>query len=164
MIPTLAVTAALLLPADEETANLQLHQVAWLPDLAEAKALAAREGRPLFLAVNMDGESASERIVREIYRDPEFVAMTRHVVCLMSSVFRHTPRDYDDQGRRIPCPRIGRITCGEHMALEPILYDAYLGGDRIAPVATSRARRSSASTSRSSRSRRWCGTRTTRGR
>src|SRR5204863_2344082 len=27
----------------------------------------------------------------------------------------------------------GEVTCGEHIALEPILYDKYLQGDRIAP-------------------------------
>jgi hypothetical protein len=108
-------------------------QILWQRSLEDALAIAKEEKRPILLAVNMDGESASERITREQYRDPKFVASTRPFVCLMASVFRHTPRDYDEQGRRIPCPRLGEITCGEHIALEPILYDKYLGGDRIAP-------------------------------
>ena len=108
-------------------------QIHWLQTLDQAQAVASATGRPLLLAVNMDGESASERIVREKYRDPEFVALTRRAVCLVSSVFRHTPRDDDDQGNRIVCPRLGRVTCGEHIALEPVLYDRYLGGERIAP-------------------------------
>src|SRR6185295_15262311 len=61
------------------------------------------------------------------------VASTRAFVCLVASPVRHTPRDHDDQGRRIPCPRLGEVTCGEHVALEPILFDRYLGGERIAP-------------------------------
>jgi hypothetical protein len=110
------------------------HQVLWQRSLADAQALAKATGRPLLLAVNMDGESASDRIVVERYRDPAFVAATRHCVCLAASVFRHSARDHDDQGRRIPCPRLGEITCGEHMALEPVLYDKYLAdGDRVAP-------------------------------
>jgi hypothetical protein len=108
-------------------------QILWQRTLEDALAIAKEEKRPILIAVNMDGESASERITREQYRDPKFVASTRPFVCLMASVFRHTPRDYDEQGRRIPCPRLGEITCGEHIALEPILYDKYLGGDRIAP-------------------------------
>lgn len=129
LLPTfLAVLAALQLAGGPETTRIH-----WQRDLGDALAIAAAEGRPLLLAVNMDGESACERIVREVYKDPEFVALTRGYVCLVSSVFRHAPRDHDDAGRRIECPRLGEVTCGEHIALESILYDRFLGGDRIAP-------------------------------
>lgn len=90
-------------------------------------------GAPLLVAMNMDGESASERITKENYRDPKFVALTRSFVCVIGSVFRHNLRDHDEQGRRIPCPRLGEVTCGEHIALEPVLFERYLGGERIAP-------------------------------
>ena len=133
LLLALALSPTAVCMPSQDPAPEDPRQILWLPDLAQAQALAQATGRPLFLAVNMDGESASERIVREMYRDPEFVALTRRAVCLVSSVFRHTPRDFDDQGRRIPCPRLGRVTCGEHMALEPVLYDKYLGGQRIAP-------------------------------
>jgi hypothetical protein len=78
------------------------HQILWQRDLDQALALAHAEGRALFIAVNMDGESASDRIVQEEYRDARFVADTRPFVCLVASVFRHNPRDYDEHGRRIP--------------------------------------------------------------
>lgn len=123
----LCLAATLLLSAPVE------QQIEWLPDLAAARKVAEAEHRPLLIAVNMDGESASERIVREQYRDPEFVALTRKCVCLCASAFRHNPRDFDDDGKRILCPRLGGVTCGEHIALEPILFDAFLGGERIAP-------------------------------
>ncbi|HEX5054428.1 MAG TPA: hypothetical protein VFZ65_21800 [Planctomycetota bacterium] len=110
------------------------HQIHWQRSLDDALALAAATSRPLLIAVNMDGESASDRIVHEQYRDPAFVALTRRCVCLGASVFRHNARDHDDQGRRIPCPRFGDITCGEHIALEPVLFDKYLAdGERVAP-------------------------------
>ncbi len=109
-------------------------QILWQRSLEDAQALAKALDRPILIAVNMDGESASDRITREIYRDPEFVAATRKCVCLMSSAFRHNLRDYDDDGRRIPCPRFGEITCGEHVVLEPIIYKRYLSdADRVAP-------------------------------
>ncbi len=108
-------------------------QILWQRSLEDALAIAKAESRPILVAVNMDGESASERIVRDRYRDPAFVALTRPFVCVVASAFRHAPRDHDDEGRRIPCPRLGEITCGEHIALEPILFDRYLGGERIAP-------------------------------
>ena len=127
--PALAAGAATL--RDEPATDLC--QIDWQRSLEDALALALAEGRPILVAVNMDGESASERIVREDYRDPDFVAATRRYVCVVSSVFRHAARDHDDEGRRIPCPRLGQVTCGEHVALEPLCYDRWLGGERIAP-------------------------------
>jgi hypothetical protein len=135
MLAALAIVAPEHARAGDSTADsVPLErQILWQRSLDDALAIAKAENRPILIAVNMDGESACDRIVHEQYRDPKFVASTRPFVCLMASVFRHTPRDYDDQGRRIPCPRLGEITCGEHIALEPILYDKYLQGDRIAP-------------------------------
>lgn len=110
-------------------------QILWQRNLDDALALSKAEHRPLLVVLNMDGESACERIVRERYRDPKFVASTRPFVCVIGTVFRHNPRDYDDEGKRIPCPRLGEITCGEHIALEPAIFDGYLAKDheRVAP-------------------------------
>lgn len=108
-------------------------QIAWQRTLEDARAVAAAEGRPLLVAINLDGESSSDRIVTERYRNPAFVAWTRRFVCAVGHPFRHTLRDHDDEGRRIECPRLGTVTCGEHVALEPAIYDAYLGGDRVSP-------------------------------
>jgi hypothetical protein len=120
-------------PATEQATKAPENQILWQRNLEDALALSKESGAPLLVALNMDGESASERITKENYRDPEFVALTRHFVCVIGSVFRHNLRDYDEQGRRIPCPRLGAVTCGEHIALEPLLFEKYLGGERIAP-------------------------------
>lgn len=109
-------------------------QICWQRSLDDAENLAKATGKPLLIALNMDGESASDRIGYELYRDPGFVALTQRCVCVMASVFRHTARDHDDAGRRILCPRLGCITCGEHAAIEPALFDTYfLDGERVAP-------------------------------
>ncbi|MDZ4774839.1 MAG: hypothetical protein SGI72_17080 [Planctomycetota bacterium] len=108
-------------------------QIAWQRSLDDALALAAAERRPLLVAVNVDGESASDRIVTERYRAAHFVAWTQRFVCVVGSPSRHNPRDFDTDGKRIPCPRLGDVTCGEHIALEPIVFDRYLGGERISP-------------------------------
>ncbi|MGH7152234.1 MAG: hypothetical protein ACREIU_16125, partial [Planctomycetota bacterium] len=114
-------------------------QIHWQRSLDDALRISAAESRPILIAVNADGESASERIVRELYRDPKFVALTRRFVCLAASPFRHSPRDFDERGPivwragRAACPRLGEVTCGEHQALEPVLFDRFLGGDRISP-------------------------------
>src|SRR5258706_5830130 len=93
------------------------NQILWQRSLEDALALCNSTGAPLLVAMNMDGESASERITKENYRDPEFVELTRPFVCVIGSVFRHNLRDYDEQGRRIPSPRLRAVTCVEHIAL-----------------------------------------------
>src|SRR5690349_8393896 len=120
-------------PATATPAQTDPRQILWQRSLDDALALCKQSGAPLLVALNMDGESASERITKENYRDPEFVKLTRPFVCVIGSVFRHNLRDYDEQGRAILCPRLGAVTCGEHIALEPLLFEKYLGGERIAP-------------------------------
>lgn len=129
LCPGVAAAAAAQAPAPGAV-EPQIH---WQRSVEDAIALAAREKRPILVAINVDGESGSDRIVREEYRDPRFVAATRSFVCLIASVSRHNPRDFDDRGQRIPCPRLGEITCGEHIALEPLVFDRWLGGERISP-------------------------------
>ena len=99
----------------------------------DALAVAQEEGRPLLICVNMDGEIASEHYAGIRYRDPETAALYTPYVCVIASVYRHNPRDHDDAGNRIPCPRFGSVTCGEHIAIEPPLYEKYFDGRRIAP-------------------------------
>jgi hypothetical protein len=108
-------------------------QVHWQRTLDDALALCRATGRPLFVAVNTDAESASERIVEEVYRDPRFVEATRAFVCLIASPLRHTPRDHDGRGLRVVDPRFGSVTSGEAVALEPLVFERFLGGQRIAP-------------------------------
>jgi hypothetical protein len=106
----------------------------WQRSLADAEALAKATGRPLLLVLNMDGESASDRVHHESYRDPAFTALARRAVCVAASVFRHNPVDHDERGARIDCPRLPGMTCGEHMAAEPELFARYLlDGERVAP-------------------------------
>ncbi len=109
----------------------EARQVDWQRSLEDALELSRTLERPLLVAINADGESASERIVRERYRDPEWVAQTRSFVCVVASVFRHSPRDHADNGERIPCPRFGEVTCAEHIALEPATHARWLAGKVI---------------------------------
>lgn len=109
-------------------------QIEWQRSLDDALAIAAAEQRPLFVAINVDGESASDRIVVERYRDPAFVAWTRRFACVVGHPFRHTPRDVDERGERVLCPRLGNVTCGEHVANEPAVYERYLKDhERVSP-------------------------------
>ena len=43
------------------------------------------------------------------------------------------PRDYDEKGQRIPCPRFNGVTCGEHIRIEPGIFEKFCDGSRVSP-------------------------------
>ncbi|MFN0243608.1 MAG: hypothetical protein ACKVWV_12005 [Planctomycetota bacterium] len=105
----------------------------WQRTFDDALAVAQATTKPILICVNMDGEIASEHYAGIRYRREETAKLYEPYVCVVASVYRHSPRDYDDEGRRVECPRFGTVTCGEHIAIEPLLYDKYFDGNRIAP-------------------------------
>ncbi|MFT4511443.1 MAG: hypothetical protein ACI89X_004377 [Planctomycetota bacterium] len=108
-------------------------QIRWQRTWTDAVKLSQQTKKPILVCVNMDGEIASEHYAGVRYRDKEIAKLFEPYICVMASVYRHNPRDYDDQGRRIPCPRLGCVTCGEHIAMEPLVYKKFLDGKRISP-------------------------------
>ncbi|HEX5052764.1 MAG TPA: hypothetical protein VFZ65_13390 [Planctomycetota bacterium] len=107
--------------------------IRWQRTWDDAVRLSQETKRPILVCVNMDGEIASEHYAGVRYRDPEIAKLFEPYVCVIASVYRHNERDYDEQGHRIPCPRFGGVTCAEHMAIEPIVYEKFLDGKRISP-------------------------------
>ena len=99
----------------------------------DAVRVSEETGKPILVCVNMDGEIASEHYAGIRYRQPEIAALYEPYVCVIASVYRHNPRDYDEEGRRILCPRFGSVTCGEHIRIEPGLFDQFLDDTRVAP-------------------------------
>lgn len=99
----------------------------------DAVAVAKETNKPILVCINMDGEIASEHYAGVHYRDAETAKLFADYVCVIASVYRHTPRDHDEHGNRILCPRFGSVTCGEHIAIEPLLYEKFMGGQRISP-------------------------------
>lgn len=108
-------------------------QITWQRTWEDALAVSKETGKPIMVAINMDGEIASEHYAGVRYRDPEVGKLFEPYVSVVASVYRHNPRDYDENGNRIPCPRFGCVTCGEHMAMEPAVYDQFLDKTRVAP-------------------------------
>lgn len=107
--------------------------IQWQRSWDDAVAISRQTKQPILVCVNMDGEIASEHYAGVRYRQPDIAKLYEPYVCVIASVYRHTPRDYDEQGRRIPCPRFGTVTCGEHIAIEPLLFEKFMDGRRIAP-------------------------------
>jgi tetratricopeptide (TPR) repeat protein len=107
--------------------------VQWQRSFDDAIAVARATGKPILACVNMDGEPASEHYAGVRYRQPDIARLYERYVCVIASVYRHNARDYDEHGNRIECPRFQGVTCAEHIALEPFLYERFLDGKRIAP-------------------------------
>ena len=99
----------------------------------DAIAVSKKTGQQILVCINMDGEIASEHYAGVRYRQAEIASLYEPYVCVIASVYRHSPRDYDEEGRRVLCPRFGSVTCGEHIKIEPILFEQFMDGRRIAP-------------------------------
>ena len=107
--------------------------IPWQRTWSDATALSAQTKKAILVCVNMDGEIASEHWAGIRYRDPEIAKLFEQYVCVIASTDRHNARDYDDSGSRIPCPRFGAVTCGEHIWMEPTVYGMFLDETRVAP-------------------------------
>ena len=64
----------------------------------DALAVAAETQKPICVCINMDGEIASEHYAGVHYRTPETAQLFDDYVCVIASVYRHTPRDHDENG------------------------------------------------------------------
>ncbi len=107
--------------------------VTWQRTWEDAVAISKETGRAILVCINMDGEIASEHYAGVRYRQPEIAALYEPYVTVIASVYRHTPRDYDDEGHRIACPRSGGVTCGEHIAMESVVFEKFCDGQRVSP-------------------------------
>jgi len=107
--------------------------IPWERTWEDALAVSKETRRPILICINMDGEIASEHYAGVRYRQPDIAALYEPYVTVIASVYRHTPRDYDDDGHRIVCPRFGNVTCGEHIAMETAIYEKFEKGQRVSP-------------------------------
>jgi len=107
--------------------------ITWQRTWKDALSVSKETGKPILVCINMDGEIASEHYAGVRYRQDEIAPLYEPYVCVIASVYRHNPRDHDDQGRRIECPRFGGVTCSEHIWIEPIIYELFCDGQRVAP-------------------------------
>jgi len=107
--------------------------VPWQRTWADALDLSQQTKKAILVCVNMDGEIASEHWAGIRYRKPEIAELFDQYVCVIASTYRHNPTDYDSEGNRVPCPRFGTVTCGEHIWMEPTVFGKFLDDTRVAP-------------------------------
>ncbi len=117
---------------EEDEVGLPAPVIPWQRSLEDALALVELTKKPLLLCVNVDGESASEVMARGRYRDPAFAELTRGFIPLLLSPNVHSPREYDDRGRRIPDPKFGRVVQSEHIEHDDAITERYFDGQRVA--------------------------------
>jgi hypothetical protein len=80
--------------------------VSWEPALAAAMERAKTEGRIVMVAMNMDDERDSDRMLKSHYADPVVVALSKQMVNVFCS---------DDQHKKTAvCPRCKQNACSSH--------------------------------------------------
>lgn len=85
--------------------------VAWTSGFEKTLERAAAEKKVVFLAVNMDGERANDRMVEKVYRDKEVVALSALTLNLVASAAEHASMDKD-------CPRFKGVRCQDHRRVD----------------------------------------------
>jgi HEAT repeat protein len=85
-------------------------QIAWEESYESALERAKKESKPLFVAFIMDNEPANDETCQQHYKDPEIVALSAKMVCVIGNVGTHAPSG--------PCPKFGAITCEQHKKAE----------------------------------------------
>ncbi|MCP3920265.1 MAG: hypothetical protein GY711_32465 [bacterium] len=96
--------------------------IAWQSSLDAARTLAAEESRVVFVAVNMDGERANERMLAEVYTDKRVRELAEQTVNVIASNDVHAK-----EGRE--CKRFGGMTCKEHRFVDAAVREEILKPD-----------------------------------
>ena len=104
------------------------NQIAWQPSLDQALEQAARDGKPVFLAINMDGERANDEVIREHYKDRQLIRLAGLTAPLFAS-------KHDHASQANPCSRCGVVTCEQHMRIEKEMRKRFLQSQADAVIA-----------------------------
>lgn len=96
--------------------------ITWKADLRGTQREAADHKRVVFVAVNMDGERANERMVKDVYANKRILELAGHTLNLVASNDSHAA-----EGKT--CPRFGGITCTEHRHVDADVRSAVLAPD-----------------------------------
>jgi hypothetical protein len=76
----------------------------------------------VFVAVNMDGEKANERMLAKVYTDKALIELSTHTLNLIASAAEHTSADK-------PCPKFEGLYCLDHRRIDTTLRKELLKPD-----------------------------------
>lgn len=98
---------ALLLSAPSALAG----SITWQTDFEKALEEASAAKKVVFLAVNMDGERANDRMAEKVYRDKQVIELSTHTLNLVASLAQHALADKD-------CTRFDGLRCVDHRRVD----------------------------------------------
>ena len=100
--------------------------IQWADSYDGALQQAADEDRVVFIAVNMDGERANDRMAEKVYRDKTILAVSERTINLVASSGTHSK-----SGK---CPRFGCSSCATHRFVDVAVRENVLKGDASGAV------------------------------
>lgn len=86
-------------------------QIAWQKTLEAALATAKDGNKVVFLAVNMDGEKANDRMATKMYAEKEVVALAARTINVVASAAEHAAPTK-------PCTRFDGVLCLDHRRVD----------------------------------------------
>lgn len=121
LVPLLAAAAI-----SEASSNVVEKGITWEESFDLALERADKEGKVVFIAVNMDGEAANERAVKSVYTDRAVAALTEHTANVIASADRHS--------RSGVCKRFGCTSCDAHQEMDMDVRERVLKPDATGAV------------------------------
>lgn len=100
--------------------------IEWATDFEAALETAGSEDRVVFIAVNMDGEAANDRMAEDVYGDRDITALAARTINLVASNDAHRK-----SGK---CPRFGCESCEAHREVDVRVRDKVLEPDASGAV------------------------------
>ncbi len=85
--------------------------IAWQPSYEAALASAKADNKVVFVAINMDGEGANDRMAKLVYKDKDVTTLAASTINVVASLPSHA-----DAGK--PCTRFAGIECAAHQACD----------------------------------------------
>ncbi len=137
LLPCLAI--ALLFPVERKGEKEDKKpMIEWTASLEIALKRAKEENKPIFVAINMDGEKANEEMAAVSYRNEKLVKTSTKSINLVASAFNHhqTHREISKGGpKKLFCDRFSSVSCEEHQEVEKKIRKEYFNGseDMISP-------------------------------
>ncbi|QDV06102.1 hypothetical protein Poly30_16060 [Planctomycetes bacterium Poly30] len=95
--------------------------IEWAETFDGALESAATDGKVVFIAVNMDGESANERMLKAVYGDKRIIELSEGSVNLIASADEHKASG--------TCPRFGCSSCKQHQSVDISVREKILKPD-----------------------------------
>ncbi|MDP6990771.1 MAG: HEAT repeat domain-containing protein [Planctomycetota bacterium] len=103
-------------------------EIVWRSDHALVMERARAEGRVVFVAVDCDDEARCERFVKEVYSDRGVCSLAERTLNLVGSGELHRKGNGE-------CPRLGSVSCRDHLRALAALRESHLGVNDIGTVA-----------------------------